>query len=111
MTLDELQQYIEERDSVHRDTKNGTISERERILLRTVKIMEEMGELSDEILGHLGHQREAKLDAREPGAMSDELADVVITTFLLAKALKVDIAKALEHKIEKIKNRTATYPF
>ena len=54
MTLDELEAYIEERDTVHRDVKSGTLTERERILLRTVKMMEEMGELDwQEKIRHL----------------------------------------------------------
>ena len=109
MTLDELDAYIEERDTIHR--AGGALSDRERILLRTVKVMEEMGELSDEILAELGHQRAAKLDARAPDALSDELADTIITIFLLAKALKVNVSEALEKKMKKISERTATYPF
>ncbi|MBI3573797.1 hypothetical protein HY090_01995 [Candidatus Kaiserbacteria bacterium] len=111
MTLDELQAYIEERDTVHRASKDGTISDRERILLRMVKIMEEVGELSDAILGHLGHQRQAKIETQDADALKDELADVLITALLLGKALDIDVAAALENKIKKISNRTATYPF
>ena len=111
MTLDELEAYIEERDTVHRDVKSGTLTERERILLRTVKMMEEMGELSEAVLSELGHQRVAKLEKHTQEALSDEVADVLITLFLLAKALKVDVGKAIEKKIQKIATRTATYPF
>ncbi len=111
MTLDELQAYVEERDTIHRDTKNGTLSERERILLRTVKIMEEAGELSEAILSELGHQRDIKLEQHSSEALGDEIADVIITTLLLAKALKVDAGAAIEKKIKKIEARNATYPF
>ena len=111
MTLDELQTYIDERDTVHRQSKDGTLSDRERILLRLAKIMEEVGELSDAILGHLGHQRQAKLDAQDPDALKDELADVLITTLLLGKALEIDVTSALTSKMEKIRGRNATYPF
>jgi NTP pyrophosphatase (non-canonical NTP hydrolase) len=111
MTLDELQAYIQERDTIHRDVKNGTLTERERILLRTVKMMEEMGELSEAILSELGHQRDAKLEKHTQEALNDEVADVLITLLLLAKALKVDPTTAVEKKIKKIENRTATYPF
>ena len=111
MTLDELQAYIEDRDSIHRDTKNGTLTERERILLRTVKTMEEMGELSEAILSELGHQRDAKLEKHTSEALEDEVADVLITVLLLAKALNVQAAPAIEKKIKKMEARNATYPF
>lgn len=108
MTIDELNAFIEERDGIYRAMKDGNISERERILARTVKLMEEVGELSDEILGTLGHQRQSKLDLRKPEGLAEEFADVVITTFLIAKSMGVDMPAALEKKMEKIRVRNGT---
>jgi NTP pyrophosphatase (non-canonical NTP hydrolase) len=75
------------------------------ILARTVKLTEELGELCDEVLSHSSMQRKDKLDKHSQEDLMDEFADVVITTFLLAEIMKVDIGKALEKKIDKIDER------
>lgn len=105
MTLDELQNFIEERDKIFRDAQSGNISEKERVLARTVKLFEEAGELCDEILGSMGYQRKEKLENRQPEGIAEEFADVVITLFLLGKTLNVDISSSLENKIKKIRQR------
>lgn len=50
-------------------------------------------------------QRKQKLDNHNKDNLSEEFADVIITTLLLAKAMNVDIEKALERKIEKVNKR------
>ncbi len=109
MTLNELDDFIQERDEIFRALKQGKITERERVLARTVKLMEEVGELSDEILASLGDQRKTKLEGRTPEGIPEELADVIITTFLLAKAVNADIPAALEKKMKKIRERNPEY--
>jgi len=64
-----------------------------------------LGELCDEILAHNSMQRKQKLDNHNKDNLSEEFADVIITTLLLAKAMNVDIEKALERKIEKVNKR------
>ncbi|MFA6430457.1 MAG: MazG nucleotide pyrophosphohydrolase domain-containing protein [Candidatus Paceibacterota bacterium] len=103
MTFEDIQKFIDEQDKFLRLVKDTTQTERERILSRTVKISEEFGELSDEVLTYLGDQRKGKMENRDEDGLSDEFADVVITTLLLAKIMNVDILHALEKKIEKIK--------
>ena len=110
MTLDELMDLIEERDAIMRSAKNGAASERERILARTVKLFEEVGELSDEILGSMGWQRQEKLDKKTKETMAEEFADVLITTLLLAKTVGVDLEPALRKKFEKLRGRDLTNP-
>lgn len=75
-----------------------------RILARAVKLSEEVGELADAVLGFNAMQRADKAK-KDKSNLSDEFADVIITTLLLALAMKVDIQKALEKKIEKINAR------
>ena len=75
------------------------------ILLRTVKLTEELGELCDEVLSHSSFQRKDKLDNHNKDNLPEEFADVLITTFLLAKSMNVDIEKALEKKIKKVNDR------
>lgn len=106
MTFDELNDFIVERDRIYRAWKEGDATDNERILARMAKLAEEMGELSEEVLGSLGYQRQAKLDARTPESLGDEVADVIITTMLLAKAMGVDIAGSLERKMKKIRERS-----
>ncbi len=110
MTLDELNDFIQERDAIMRDAKNGTASERERILARTVKMFEEAGELCDEILASMGWQRKEKLSNHTPETLADEFADVTITLFLLARTIGVDMPSALKKKIEAIRKRDMTTP-
>ena len=82
------------------------LSEREIVLSRTVKLNEEVGELCAEILALDNDQRKEKLaKMKEKDNLPNELADIIITTLLLAEVLDVDIKTALEDKIEKINQR------
>lgn len=80
-------------------------NEDKRILARMVKITEEVGELADEVLSHNSLQRKEKLDKYNKNDLLEEFADVVITTFLLAEIMKVDIEKALKMKIKKMNEK------
>lgn len=106
MTFDDLNDFIVERDAIYRSWKEGGVSDGERVLARMAKLTEEVGELSEEVLGSLGYQRQEKLDRRLPEGIKNELADVVITTMLLAKSLDVDMAEALEWTMNKIRTRS-----
>jgi NTP pyrophosphatase (non-canonical NTP hydrolase) len=70
---------------------------------RAVKMVEEMGELFDEILNHSSLQRKEKSGLDDN--LAEEFADVLITTLLLAERMGVDIEKSLKKKIEKINKR------
>lgn len=101
--MEDFQKFIDEQDAFLRSLRNTSATEREWILSRTVKISEEFGELCDEVLASLGQQRSGKMGDRNKESLADEFADVVITTFLLAKAMDVDVMEALGRKTEKIK--------
>jgi NTP pyrophosphatase (non-canonical NTP hydrolase) len=105
MTFEELQEFIEQQHQFFRSLKDKSLSEREDILGRTVKLSEELGELSDEVLASLGLQRKGKLESRNPDNLAAEFADVIIVTFLLARSMDVDIPAALMNKIEKIRTK------
>jgi NTP pyrophosphatase (non-canonical NTP hydrolase) len=75
------------------------------ILARCVKLSEEMGELSDNILSQLGLQRKEKLDNFDHKSLTKEFADLIITAFLLAKSADIDILQALEDKIPELNQR------
>lgn len=69
-----------------------------------LKIMEELGELCDEVLSQDQLQRAEKLHGQE-SQIDEEFADVLITTLLLAENMNVDVKDGLKKKIKKIKNR------
>ena len=104
MTFEEFQKFIDVQDAFFRSLGKSA-SERERVLARTVKLSEEMGELSDEVLGCLGLQRKSKLEGKDLNSVADEIADVVIVAFLLAKSMDIDVSAALERKIKKIQEK------
>jgi len=86
--------------------KNKTQSE--RILARTAKLGEEYGELCNEVLAFLKDQRPEKLKGKKENDLTDEIADVIITTLLLADILNIDmetIESSLKRKIKKINKR------
>jgi len=115
MTLDELYAFIDERDSIYKAIHDGSMSDRERALVRLAKLTEEVGELAEAILSAQGHQRKEKLEKFDPKDVERELADVVITTMLLAKSLNLDFPSALASKMEVVRKRygtdTAAYQF
>jgi NTP pyrophosphatase (non-canonical NTP hydrolase) len=73
----------------------------------TVKIMEELGELCDDVLAHSGIQRKEKLENKDMGNLQEEFADVILTTCNLAENMGIDIEEALRKKIKKVDQRFA----
>ena len=70
----------------------------------TLKVMEEVGELSQAILHTNSLQRKEKLEKKDI-KLGEEFADVLFTTLLLAENFNIDIKSELKNKIEIIKNR------
>lgn len=105
MTLNELLNFIATEDKRLKKYFH-TYSDQEKVILaRTVKLMEEIGELSSEVLASHSLQRKAKLKKHNQKSLSWEFADVFITLALLAQALEVDIEKAVKTKIIEIEKR------
>ncbi len=104
MELQTLLKFVDNQHQLLIDTKQASYTDRERILMRTVKIAEELGELSDEILGSLGDQRPEKMAGRDSDSLNNEFADVILTTFLLARMMNIDVLAAVEKKIQKIES-------
>jgi len=105
MQLKNLQKFVSKEDRRLRKYFGGYKDEEKRILARTVKLTEELGELCDEVLSYNSLQRKEKLDNHDKNSLAEEFADVMITTLLLADVMNVDIEKALKDKIKKINNR------
>ena len=105
MELKDLLKLIDIEDERLKKYYGSYPDQEKRILARTVKLTEELGELCNEVLAHNSMQRKQKLDNHDKDNLPEEFADVIITTLLLAKAMNVDIEKALERKVEKINKR------
>lgn len=105
MEVKELLSFIEIEDKRLREKFGQNRDEEKIILARTVKIVEEIGELCNEILNHTSLQRKEKLEKYTKEKLSEEFADVIITALLLAKSTNIEIISALENKIRKINQR------
>jgi len=105
MQLKDLIKFIKKEDKRLREYYGNYKDEEKRILARTVKLSEELGELCDEVLSFNVMQRQDKLAKHDANNLSEEFADVIITTLLLAEVMNVDIEKALKHKMQKINKR------
>ena len=80
-----------------------SLTKREKdILLKTVKLSEEVGELSNDILSVLSLQRKSKLDAFDKTNLYEEFADVVLGALALANTMRVDMDRAVKDKLKKI---------
>jgi len=84
--------------------KFTTLQER-NILVQTVKLNEEVGELCNDILGILKLQRRAKQKIFDKRNIYEEFADVIISTITLAQTAGVDLERALKNKLDKIEEK------
>lgn len=105
MIIEDFQKFIDKQHILFRSLKKRSKRGQEEIFARTIKLGEEYGELCDQVLASVGDQRENKLKKNNSNDLSDEFADVIITTFLLAKSMGVDIPSALDHKVQKIRKK------
>lgn len=106
MISEELLGCVREADKYISKRKPDSDVEK-RILARTVKLMEESGEVGDAVLSFLNDQRNEKLEARENlrKELEEEMADVILVTLLIAHASGCDVNAGLKRKIEKLKKR------
>jgi len=101
----ELKKFIKKEDKRLKKYYPNVENGEKRILARTVKLSEELGELCNEVLHYNSMQRKEKSIKHDPSNLSQEFADVIIVTLLLAEAMKVDVEKGLKEKIKKINIR------
>lgn len=81
-----IDEHIHAIDQFFHETRPGQ-SSNERLFSRTIKLTEEVGEVSEAVLQEAGEQRNNK----ETGDLDSELADVLITTLLIASTRESDI--------------------
>lgn len=77
----------------------------QRIFARTLKMMEELGELSDEILSSMNLQRASKISKYNSSHLKQEYADVFSCVLLLGIELDIDIEAVILDKIGFTRNR------
>lgn len=104
MEMDELLEFTSQENERLRAYHSG-LDEDNAPLIQTVKLNEEIGELCDSILAYDSLQRSEKLVVFEEQDIDEEVADVIITTLLLADTIDVDIEVALENKIKAVEER------
>lgn len=106
MTFNDLLGFINEQDRYLIERFGHTVSTKNEVVFaRVMKLMEELGELSSEVLASNGDQRAEKLVGYDRQNLAHEVADVLIVTLLLAKSLDIDVEQALEAKMQKIRTR------
>lgn len=104
MELQEINEFIEYEEERLENFYNKRNKE-EITMAMGFKVIEEIGELFDQILSHKGYQRKDKLNKLDKEEIKKEFADVIITVLLLAKRFDFDIEDAIKIKMEEIKNR------
>lgn len=77
----------------------------QRIFARTMKVVEELGELADEILTSMNLQRNSKIAAFSRENLEDEFADTLACLILLANELDIDVETVMKRKIAFTKER------
>jgi len=104
MEIKEINEFVDEEIDMLKEYYKLKNDE-ELTLAVTIKIGEELGELCNEVLAHKGYQRRDKLAKLDIEEIEEEIADVVFTTFILARRFNIDIEKAMENKMIKIRGR------
>lgn len=104
MTLDELvAEYQEISDFLN--TRWPLKDKQQQIFARIMKLVEELGELSDEILTSMNLARDSKIAKFSRENMEDEFADVLASLILLANELDIDVEKVMRKKIDFTRDR------
>jgi NTP pyrophosphatase (non-canonical NTP hydrolase) len=77
----------------------------QRVFARTMKIVEELGELADEILTSMNLQRNSKIQSFTQENIEDEFADVLASLILLANEMDLDVEKIMKRKLQFTRDR------
>ncbi len=92
-------------DQLHDQFALQWIDPEKELLYRHLKLTEEVGELSNDIMSYLWHQRKEKLDWFELDNLGHEVVDVVLAALLVGRMTWVDLEQAFDYKTNKIKTR------
>lgn len=104
MTIEELvAEYKTISDTLN--SKWPLQNQEHRTFARTMKIVEELGELADEILTSMNLQRDSKIAKFSRQNIKDEFADVLGSLILLAIELDIDVVDVMKRKIALTRER------
>lgn len=105
MELKDFKDFVSKESDRLQDSYLKGYDLEKRILHAAVKANEEMGELCDVTLKKIGAQRKSKLEELDQQEIEDEIADVMITTGILAHLMGINVETALISKMKKIDTR------
>ncbi len=104
MEIREINQFIEKEIKKLEKHYNDK-DDKELTMAMGFKVVEELGELFEELLKHKGYQRKSKLDNLNEKDLKKEFADVIFIVLTIAKRFGVDIEEAIKIKMEEMKKR------
>lgn len=104
MTIKQLQAEYK-KISIFLNEKWPLQNDQQRIFARTMKIVEELGELSDEILTSMNLQRNSKIAQFSHQNIEDEFADVLGSLILLGHELDINVEQVMKRKIAFTRDR------
>lgn len=100
MEIKELQEFAK-KDNERLRKRNKT-SDKESILTNVIKLSEETGEVSNEILKYFNYQRKEKMNNNQ---IAEEIADVIMVASILAESMEINLESALKEKMRKVDSR------
>jgi len=105
MDIKELSDFVDWTLNKWRYSTTSEWTEKERFFGQSLKISEEVWELSEQVLWKFGWQRLKKMDKISDEKLENEIADVIIATMRLARMMDLDVNELLKNKIEILKKR------
>lgn len=102
INISDLQGKLAKNEQKLRINFDSLTKKEKDVLMKTVKLQEEIGELANDILSVLELQRKSKLDSFKKRNLYEEFADVILATVGLANSLGVDLERAINTKLKKI---------
>lgn len=104
MNIKEIQDFIDLQISAL-EKKYGLEKDKEKDnWAYALKVGEELGEVYDVLLKMKGYQRKEKIE-EDKSKIEEEIADLIITSFILARSMNLDLDKIIRNKMEYLKNR------
>jgi len=102
LTIKDMQRQLKNKERDLRIRFVSLTKKEKDILAKNVKLAEEIGELSNDILSSLSLQRKSKLLKFNKHNLYEEFADIVLATTTLANTLGVDLNRAINNKLQKL---------
>ncbi len=99
MNIKQIQEFQKELEPVFTGVLGGTSDE--QIMAQLLKVQEELGEVTQSVLGELGKQ----VNGKTFSDAGSEMADVILATFALAERMDIDLEDKLVAKMKIIKER------